>query len=60
MGFKNGLPAEVAAMCEECPSIFELIVPPSEITACRERLAIKGSPQHQALEETEEFLRGDE
>lgn len=60
MGFKGGLPAEVAAMCERCPSIFALIVPPSEVTACREKLTVKGSAQHQALETIEKFIRGGE
>ena len=52
--------AEVAAMCERCPSIFALIVPPSEVTACREKLTVKGSAQHQALEAIEKFIRGGE
>lgn len=44
----------------EMPEHLRAYCPPSEVTACREKLTVKGSAQHQALEAIEKFIRGGE
>lgn len=60
MGFRNGLTKDVLEKCESCPSLFELIVPPSEVMVCRKKLTEKGSRKYQALLVVEKYLKGGE
>lgn len=60
MGFRDGLTKDVLEKCEACPSLFELIVPPAEVTECRKKLTEKGSRKYQALLAVEKYLKGGE
>ena len=60
MGFKDGLTKDILEKCEACPSLFALIVPPSEVMECRRKLTEKGSAKHQALIAVEKYLKGGE
>lgn len=60
MGFKGGLTKDMLEKCEACPSIFELIVPPAEVTECRKKLTEKGSAKYQAMLAVEKYLKGGE
>ncbi len=60
MGFRDGLTNDVLEKCEACPSLFELIVPPAEVTECRRKLTEKGSRKYQAKLAVEKFLKDGE
>ncbi|MEG1913375.1 MAG: hypothetical protein RR091_12915 [Cloacibacillus sp.] len=56
MGFRNGLPAEIKALCLSCPQLADLIVAPAEFAEKRKELSVKGSLSHQALAAFEAYL----
>ena len=57
MGFRGGLTKNVLEMCEACPLLFELIVPPSEVITARTELTVKGSRKYQAMLTFEKYLK---
>lgn len=55
-GFRDGLPRAVAELCSKCPEIFELFVEPAHLMEFREKMARKGTAEHQALLTASKFL----
>lgn len=57
--FNNGIPQHLKEHIEKCPAIQELIVPVSELQACRKSIEKQGSKENTMYSQIVEYARSE-